>query len=150
MYWYVIITVLVCLPLTIQIICYITIFLKVSFFIEIPQTIWCGFDIFQLTKYERMVSDKLHKHQMNYKKKAAIMMFLITVTFMICRLPFFSIIVYRDRLLKDKRIQANHNVSSHTKRLLFTTQTLINDTTFILLFMYNFTTYTTFLLKYCL
>lgn len=66
---------------------------------------------FQLNKYEKIVSNKLHNRQMNYKKKAAIMMFMVTITFMICRIPFTVIIVYRDQLIKNRRIGVYQNVS---------------------------------------
>lgn len=82
-----------------------------------------------------MLSDKLHKHQVNYKKKAATMMLLITLTFMICKLPFTAIIVYRDRLLKEKRLEASHNVSNEKIQLLILFYYLGEDT-FILQFSY--------------
>ncbi|XP_056638901.1 neuropeptide Y receptor type 2-like [Diorhabda sublineata] len=89
-YWYVIITVMVWLPMTIQLICYISIFVK-------------------LDKYERITKKKLSDHHMNYKKKAAITMFIVTIVFMICRLPFTGYIMYRHQLIKEKKITASTN-----------------------------------------
>ncbi|XP_063911000.1 C-X-C chemokine receptor type 2 [Zophobas morio] len=78
-YWHVIITVLVWLPLTIQLICYGSIFIK-------------------LRKYEKVVSRKLDQRQVDYKKKAVRMMFSMILTFLICRLPFTALIFYRDEI----------------------------------------------------
>uniref|UniRef100_A0AAR5PMD9 G-protein coupled receptors family 1 profile domain-containing protein n=2 Tax=Dendroctonus ponderosae TaxID=77166 RepID=A0AAR5PMD9_DENPD len=81
-YWYVIITALVWLPLTIQIICYTTIF-------------------FKLNKYEKIIVKSFNHHHLGYKKSAAKMMFIVIVTFMICRLPFTAFIIYRHQMLKS-------------------------------------------------
>ncbi|KAJ8953949.1 hypothetical protein NQ318_019192, partial [Aromia moschata] len=91
MYWYVIITVLVWLPLSIQLICYVTIFVK-------------------LNKYEKMLVRKLQHHRTSYKKRAAKMMFVIIVTFMICRLPFTALIIYRHQLIKVKQLSLSNDV----------------------------------------
>ncbi|XP_019880039.2 substance-P receptor isoform X2 [Aethina tumida] len=89
-YWYVIITVLVWIPLSIQIICYVSIFIK-------------------LRKYEKVVIMKFEHHQVGYKKKAAKMMFVVTVIFMVCHLPFTGLIIYRHQLLKNNGMPADNN-----------------------------------------
>ncbi|KAJ3629604.1 hypothetical protein MTP99_013986 [Tenebrio molitor] len=95
-YWHVIISLLVWLPLTIQLICYVSIFIK-------------------LTRYEKAMMRKLDHHQVNYKKKAVRMMFTMIVTFLICRLPFTALILYRDKS-QSNLAQSNHvqNLASGT------------------------------------
>ncbi|CAH1274885.1 unnamed protein product [Diabrotica balteata] len=88
MYWYVIVAILVWLPMTIQLICYISIFIK-------------------LDKYEKITVKSLNKQHMNYKKKAAITMFIVTIVFMICRLPFTAYIMYRHQLIKEQKVTAS-------------------------------------------
>nr|XP_023026326.1 mu-type opioid receptor [Leptinotarsa decemlineata] len=90
-YWYVLTAILIWLPLSIQIICYISIFVKLS-------------------KYEKIIMKKLQQQQINYKKKAAKMMFIVTVTFMICRLPFTALIIYRQQLIKVKKLASSPDV----------------------------------------
>ncbi|CAG9863801.1 unnamed protein product [Phyllotreta striolata] len=98
-YWYVIITVMVYLPLIIQIICYITIFLK-------------------LDKYEKIALKKLGQH-INYKKKAAIMMFIVTIVFMVCRLPFTAFIIYRHQLIKGKKLGGSMDVTYQVNQVYY-------------------------------
>ncbi|XP_050302971.1 substance-K receptor-like [Anthonomus grandis grandis] len=80
-YWYVIITALVLLPLSIQMICYSAIFVKLS-------------------KYEKIIVKNFSHHQMGYKRNAAKMMFIVILTFMICHLPYTAFIMYRHQVLK--------------------------------------------------
>ncbi|XP_076250782.1 neuromedin-K receptor-like [Rhynchophorus ferrugineus] len=89
-YWYVIITVLVWLPLSIQIVCYSTIFVK-------------------LNKYEKIIVKSFNHHQLGYKRSAAKMMFIVILTFMVCRIPYTAFIIYRHCLLKSKK-QSSTNV----------------------------------------
>jgi hypothetical protein len=58
---------------------------------------------------------KLDHHQVNYKKKAVRMMFTMIVTFLICRLPFTALILYRDKS-QSNLAQSNHvqNLASGT------------------------------------
>ncbi|CAH1968961.1 unnamed protein product [Acanthoscelides obtectus] len=95
-YWYVMITVLVWLPLSIQIICYISIFIK-------------------LNKYEKVVQESLQNQHVSYKKRAARMMFVVTIMFMICRLPFTGLIIYRHQLIESKELGSNNNIMNQTK-----------------------------------
>ncbi|XP_044269870.1 substance-K receptor isoform X2 [Tribolium madens] len=90
-YWHVIITVLVWIPLTIQLICYITIFIK-------------------LNKYEKVVLRNLDHRQVNYKKKAVRMMVSVILTFLICRLPFTALIFYRD--IKKSNLAQNTQIQN--------------------------------------
>ncbi|KAL1494182.1 hypothetical protein ABEB36_009821 [Hypothenemus hampei] len=92
-YWYVIITALVWLPLTIQIICYGTIFIK-------------------LNKYEKRIVKTLNRRHLGYKKSVARMMFIVMLTFMICRLPFTAFIIYRHQLLKSSSTTTKSNVTN--------------------------------------
>ncbi|EFA01257.2 Tachykinin-like peptides receptor 86C [Tribolium castaneum] len=113
-YWHVIITVLVWLPLTIQLICYITIFIK-------------------LNKYEKVVRRNLDHRQVDYKKKAVRMMVSVILTFLICRLPFTALIFYRDikqsNLSQNTQIQnmasgAYHNLWFASKFFIFVNSAL--------------------------
>ncbi|XP_018566370.1 neuropeptide Y receptor type 2 isoform X3 [Anoplophora glabripennis] len=109
MYWYVIITILVWLPLTIQVICYASILIK-------------------LNKYEKIIQKNFHRH-MSYKKRAAKMMFVVIVTFMICRLPFTVLIIYRQQLIKVKQLSSSNDVKNQVNgvyhTLWFTSKLLI-------------------------
>ncbi|KAL3273589.1 hypothetical protein HHI36_015021 [Cryptolaemus montrouzieri] len=77
-YWPTIITVLVCIPLSILIVCYISIFVK-------------------LHQFETVVLRKVLNHQRkaSYRKKAARMMFIVILTFTLCRIPFTAFIFMR-------------------------------------------------------
>lgn len=99
-YWYVIITVMVWIPLIIQILCYISIFLK-------------------LDKYEKIAIQKLGQQHISYKKKAAIMMFIVTIVFMFCRLPFTAFIIYRHQLIKGKKLGASTDVKYQVNQLYY-------------------------------
>ncbi|XP_044759417.1 orexin receptor type 2-like isoform X2 [Coccinella septempunctata] len=77
-YWPTIITVLVWIPLMIMIVCYISIFVK-------------------LQHFEKVVLRKAVNQQRraSYRKRAAKMMFIVILTFTICRLPFTAVIFWR-------------------------------------------------------
>nr|CAH7727096.1 unnamed protein product [Callosobruchus chinensis] len=100
-YWYVLITVLVWLPLSVQIICYISIFIK-------------------LNKYEKAISQTLQHHHVSYKKRAARMMFIVTITFMLCRLPFTALIIYRHQLIESRQLGSNSDVRNRVNGLYHT------------------------------
>ncbi|XP_030758668.1 substance-K receptor-like [Sitophilus oryzae] len=100
-YWYVIITVLVWLPLSIQIICYSAIFIK-------------------LNRYEKMLVKSFSNHQLGYKKSAAKMMFIVILTFMVCRIPYTAFIIYRHSLLKSKKIASSASVTNLVNGLYHT------------------------------
>ncbi|KAJ8916121.1 hypothetical protein NQ315_004488 [Exocentrus adspersus] len=101
MYWYVIITILVWLPLTIQLICYASILIK-------------------LNKYEKILQRKLQQNHVSYKKRAAKMMFVVIITFMICRLPFTVLIIYRHQLLKVKKLSTSNDVKNQVNGIYHT------------------------------
>ncbi|XP_018326480.1 substance-K receptor [Agrilus planipennis] len=89
-YWHVIITMLVWLPLLIMLICYISIYVK-------------------LHRYQ-MKSQSLHA--IKYKKTAAKMICFVVVTFMICRTPFTALIFYRNYLLKQRTLSGSSSVQN--------------------------------------
>ncbi|KAK9887810.1 hypothetical protein WA026_000125 [Henosepilachna vigintioctopunctata] len=91
-YWPTICAVLVWLPLTILIICYISIFIK-------------------LQRFESVVLRKALSHQRkaSYKKKVAKMMFIVILTFMLCRLPFTVLIFWRFSRFTGKSPQNINN-----------------------------------------
>ncbi|KAJ8979335.1 hypothetical protein NQ317_006949 [Molorchus minor] len=70
-----------------------------------------------LNRYEKMLVQKLQHHPASYKKRAAKMMFIIIVTFMICRLPFTALIIYRHQLIKVKQLSSSNDVKN---QLIFT------------------------------
>ncbi|CAG9763401.1 unnamed protein product [Ceutorhynchus assimilis] len=92
-YWYVIITALVWLPLSIQIICYSAIFIK-------------------LNKYEKIIVKTFSHHQLGYKRNAAKMMFIVILTFMFCRLPFTAFIIYRHQQLNTSTSNSDNDVTN--------------------------------------
>ncbi|KAJ8926512.1 hypothetical protein NQ314_021114 [Rhamnusium bicolor] len=71
-----------------------------------------GVKILMLNKYEKMIVRKLQHHHVSYKKRAAKMMFIIIVTFMICRLPFTALIIYRHQLIKVKKLSTSNDVQN--------------------------------------
>ncbi|KAH0814651.1 hypothetical protein GEV33_008140 [Tenebrio molitor] len=75
----------------------------------------CVYRTYKLTRYEKAMMRKLDHHQVNYKKKAVRMMFTMIVTFLICRLPFTALILYRDKS-QSNLAQSNHvqNLASGT------------------------------------
>lgn len=59
-----------------------------------------------------MVQRSNHKFQVNYKKKVAKMMFIVVITFIICRTPFTALIFYRNQLLKNQTISKSSTVQN--------------------------------------
>ncbi|XP_066258265.1 substance-K receptor-like [Euwallacea similis] len=96
-YWYVIITALVWLPLIIQIMCYSAIFIK-------------------LNKYEKVIVKSLNRQHLGYKRSAAKMMFIVILTFMVCRLPFTAFIIYRHQMLKNSNASSRADVKNMVRR----------------------------------
>lgn len=89
-FWYIIISIIVWIPLTIQLICYISIFVK-------------------LDKYERILVKKFpNRPQVGYKKRAAKMIFIVMLVFMLCRLPFTAYIIYRHQLIKNNQLGSSN------------------------------------------
>ncbi|XP_060521574.1 substance-K receptor-like [Cylas formicarius] len=101
MYWFVIITVLVLIPLTIQIICYTSIFIK-------------------LNKYEKIIAKSFQFHQLGYKRSAAKMIFIVIVTFMVCRIPYMAYIFYRHRQVKGSSSGTISDVKNQANGLYHT------------------------------
>ncbi|XP_061402067.1 neuropeptide FF receptor 2 [Musca vetustissima] len=81
-YWYVLITVMVWLPLAIMLICYTAIFYK-------------------LDRYEKRVLNREHPLTVSYKKTVARTLFIITIVFVVLRLPFTILVIMRDRIIAN-------------------------------------------------
>uniref|UniRef100_A0A1I8N7I2 G-protein coupled receptors family 1 profile domain-containing protein n=1 Tax=Musca domestica TaxID=7370 RepID=A0A1I8N7I2_MUSDO len=81
-YWYVLITVMVWLPLAIMLICYTAIFYK-------------------LDRYEKLVLNREHPLTVSYKKTVARTLFIITIVFVVLRLPFTILVIMRDRIVAN-------------------------------------------------
>ncbi|XP_045476198.1 orexin receptor type 2-like [Harmonia axyridis] len=107
-YWPTIITVLVWIPLSIMIVCYISIFAK-------------------LRRFEKVVLRKALNHQKkaSYKKKAARMMFIVILTFTICRLPFTALIFWRYSRFMGKSAQNINDMHGGSLLFWFTSKYLI-------------------------
>ncbi|ALC40763.1 CG30340 [Drosophila busckii] len=75
-YWYVLITVLVWLPLSIMLICYSAIFYK-------------------LDRYEKRVMSREHPLTVSYKRSVAKTLFIVVIVFVALRLPFTILVVLR-------------------------------------------------------
>ncbi|XP_017866483.1 PREDICTED: neuropeptide FF receptor 2 [Drosophila arizonae] len=80
-YWYVLITVLVWLPLSIMLICYTAIFIK-------------------LDRYEKRVLSRENPLTVSYKRSVAKTLFIVVVVFVVLRLPFTIFVVQRERSYK--------------------------------------------------
>lgn len=59
-----------------------------------------------------MVQRSNNRFQVNYKKKVAKMMFIVVITFIICRTPFTALIFYRNQLLKNQTISKTSAVQN--------------------------------------
>ncbi|XP_022916828.1 neuropeptide Y receptor type 1 [Onthophagus taurus] len=108
-YWHVIITILFWFPLIIMLLCYISIFIK-------------------LTKYDKVMKQQLKPSRtISYKTKAIKTMFIVVVTFMICRLPFTALIFYRNYLLKSNSIssQVQNQANGNYETLWFVSKYLV-------------------------
>lgn len=109
-YWHVIITMIVWVPLGTMLVCYITLFIK-------------------LDHYEHVVLKKIKTINVNYKKQVAKMMFVVIITFVVCRLPLTALIFYRNHLMKLNYIndfqQVQNQVNGVYYALWFTSRLLI-------------------------
>ncbi|XP_067633514.1 neuropeptide FF receptor 2 [Eurosta solidaginis] len=81
-YWYVLITVMVWLPLSIMVVCYTAIFIK-------------------LDRYEKRVLNREHPLSVSYKKAVAKMVFIVLIAFIALRLPFTIVVLLRDRYVSN-------------------------------------------------
>ncbi|XP_030081980.1 galanin receptor type 1 [Drosophila hydei] len=82
-YWYVLITVLVWLPLSIMLICYTAIFVK-------------------LDRYEKRVLSRENPLTVNYKRSVAKTLFIVVTVFGVLRLPFTIFVVQRETYYKTE------------------------------------------------
>ncbi|GJQ80969.1 hypothetical protein Trydic_g4786 [Trypoxylus dichotomus] len=92
-YWHVIITMLVWLPLIIMLVCYTGIFIKLNY-------------------YEKCIKKKAVLLHVNYKAKVAKATFIIVITFIVCKIPFTALIFYRNQLLKNGGMSNSHQVQN--------------------------------------
>lgn len=81
LYWHILIVALVWIPLAVLIFCYTTIFIK-------------------LDQYERMRRKRDHPLTINYKRKFAVTLFIVVVTFVVLRIPFTMIVFMRSNMLQ--------------------------------------------------
>lgn len=65
-----------------------------------------------------MVQRSNRKFQVNYKRKVAKMMFIVVITFIICRTPFTALIFYRNQLLKNQTIAKTSTVQNQVCNVL--------------------------------
>lgn len=70
------------------------------------------FIVFQLNKYEKIIVKSLNRQHLGYKRSAARMMFIVILTFMLCRLPFTAFIIYRHYMLKSSSATSKANVEN--------------------------------------
>uniref|UniRef100_A0A1B0CUX5 Putative 7 transmembrane receptor n=1 Tax=Lutzomyia longipalpis TaxID=7200 RepID=A0A1B0CUX5_LUTLO len=85
MYWHVLISGLVWLPLGVMMICYSAIFYK-------------------LDRYEAKVLKRETPISVSYKTKVAKMLFIVLITFIVLRGPFTALVFIRNQLLKESKI----------------------------------------------
>ncbi|KAL0274546.1 UNVERIFIED_CONTAM: hypothetical protein PYX00_002648 [Menopon gallinae] len=83
LYWNVIISLIIWIPLAIMFACYSTIFYK-------------------LDKYEKKVLKRMNPLTVNYKKRVAKTFFVIITVFIICRVPITALVFWRSKLLQGK------------------------------------------------
>ncbi|TMW50332.1 hypothetical protein DOY81_004609 [Sarcophaga bullata] len=87
-YWYVLITVMVWLPLSIMLICYSAIFYK-------------------LDRYEKRNLNREHPLSVSYKKTVAKTLFIILIVFVALRLPFTILVILRDKIIANTNNMVN-------------------------------------------
>ncbi|XP_073847147.1 neuropeptide FF receptor 2 [Musca autumnalis] len=87
-YWYVLITIMVWLPLAVMLICYTAIFYK-------------------LDRYEKRVLNREHPLTVSYKRTVARTLFIITVVFVVLRLPFTILVIMRDKIIANTESMIN-------------------------------------------
>ncbi|KAK5641359.1 hypothetical protein RI129_009906 [Pyrocoelia pectoralis] len=97
-YWHIIIIIIVWIPLGTMLVCYITLFIK-------------------LKQYETVVLRKMKSVNVQYKKQVAKMMFIVVITFVICRFPLAALIFYRNQLLKTEHIMQSSTIKNQVSKL---------------------------------
>jgi hypothetical protein len=80
-YWHILIVALVWIPLAVLIFCYTTIFVK-------------------LDQYEKMRKKRDHPLTISYKRKFAVTLFIVVVTFVVLRIPFTTVVFMRSNMLQ--------------------------------------------------
>uniref|UniRef100_A0A7G3AA83 Putative 7 transmembrane receptor n=2 Tax=Lutzomyia longipalpis TaxID=7200 RepID=A0A7G3AA83_LUTLO len=103
MYWHVLISGLVWLPLGVMMICYSAIFYK-------------------LDRYEAKVLKRETPISVSYKTKVAKMLFIVLITFIVLRGPFTALVFIRNQLLKESKI---NQISTSFQILWYTSHYLI-------------------------
>lgn len=99
LYWNVIISLIIWIPLGIMFGCYSVIFYK-------------------LDKYEKKVLKRVNPMSVNYKKRVAKTFFVIVTVFIICRVPFTALVFWRSKLLQEKKpFTVGRTESRHRKSL---------------------------------
>ncbi|GAB0090852.1 neuropeptide FF receptor 2 [Sergentomyia squamirostris] len=103
MYWHVLISGLVWLPLGVMLICYSAIFYK-------------------LDRYEAKILKRENPISVSYKTRVAKMLFIVVVSFIILRGPFTALVFIRNQLLKESKID---QISNSFQILWYTSHFLI-------------------------
>lgn len=103
LYWHILIVALVWIPLAVLVFCYTTIFIK-------------------LDQYERMRRKRDHPLTINYKRKFAVTLFIVVVTFVVLRIPFTMVVVMRSHMLQQtaevNQIEGSFQIIWYTSRYL--------------------------------
>ncbi|XP_077295430.1 neuropeptide Y receptor type 1 [Arctopsyche grandis] len=102
-YWHVLLSTLVWLPMTVMISCYTAIFCK-------------------LDKYQKEILRREHPMSVNYKTRVARTLFVIVISFIVCRLPFTVLVFWRFQLVKETR---QDSITSTYQMLWFVSHYLI-------------------------
>lgn len=82
----------------------------------------------QLASYEKKIKQRAVLLHVNYKAKVAKVMFIVVITFMICKIPFTALIFYRNQLLKNDAISSANQVQNQviSVKLKFSVDNLNN------------------------
>ncbi|CAD7012609.1 unnamed protein product [Ceratitis capitata] len=108
-YWYVLITVMVWLPLSVMLICYSAIFYK-------------------LDRYEKRVLNREHPLTVSYKKTVAKTLFIVVIVFIALRLPFTILVILRDQYLNtnDGTVNASFHIFWYISQYLMFLNAAVN------------------------
>lgn len=85
LYWHILVIALVWLPMIILILCYSTIFWK-------------------LDRYEKIRKRRDNPLQISYKRKFAVTLFIVVLSFVLLRLPFTTLVFIRYNMLRDSKM----------------------------------------------
>ncbi|XP_028895412.2 neuropeptide FF receptor 2 [Zeugodacus cucurbitae] len=108
-YWYVLITVMVWLPLSVMLICYSAIFYK-------------------LDRYEKRVLNREHPLAVSYKKTVAKTLFIVVIVFIVLRLPFTILVILRDQYIttNDSYIHISFHIFWYISQYLMFLNAAVN------------------------